>query len=80
MRITYHLRRRMRPRGGNSFYLDRSERKVATFCGAPVTSYDDDWRSKALPWMGNGGPQDGDQFVPCEECKQQRKGESKWKK
>lgn len=37
---TPHIRQRMAPRGGNQFYLDRSERVAATMCGAEVTERD----------------------------------------
>lgn len=37
---TPHIRQRLRPRGGNQFYRDRSERTAATMCGAEVTEVD----------------------------------------
>ncbi len=40
-----HIRKPMRRRGGNQYRLDRAERAVATYCGAPVT--DKDWDHRA---------------------------------
>src|ERR1041385_3118678 len=37
---TEHIRHRIRPRGGNSFYRDRNPRPTSTLCGAPVTDRD----------------------------------------
>ena len=65
----FHIRRRMPRRGGNQYYLDRSNRPVFTYCGAPVTEYDDNWRSKAHPWKRR----DGTEMVACVECVRVRK-------
>lgn len=62
--ITYHIRKRMTPRGGNSFYRDRSERKTETFCGAPVTGYDITWRERGVVWNRS----DVERFEPCAAC------------
>ena len=73
MRIIYHIRHRLTPRGGNQFYRDKRVREVATLCGAEPTEYDAGWREKAEEWTGcqnNANP--GATFVPCEECKKKR--------
>lgn len=51
--MTYHIRQRLTPRGGNQFYKDRSDRKSETFCGAPCTEYDAAWadRKRAGEWV-----------------------------
>ena len=60
---TFHIRLRLRRRGGNRFYKDRSPRPVGTFCGAPVTEYDAAWaeRHRVAPF--------GD-HSPCLICQQ----------
>lgn len=62
--ITFHIRKRMTPRGGNSFYRDKSERKTETFCGAPVTGYDIRWNERGAVWNRS----DFERFEPCAEC------------
>lgn len=65
--MIFHVRLQLRPRGGSQFYRDRSERPAATFCGAPLTSYDAPWadRNRLRPWIH---PEHGE-MVPCEACR-----------
>lgn len=63
METVFHIRKRLRRRGGNQFYRDTAIRETSTFCGAPVTGYDFACNSKPQPWT-NG---DTD-FIPCPEC------------
>ncbi len=55
----FHIRRRLRRRGGNQFYLDTSERKTATYCGENVTDYDISWNADAVAFNGRR---------PCPQC------------
>ena len=67
--MTFHIRRRLVPKGGNNFYRDKNERRVMgggawTYCGADPTSYDQTWRDLAEPWKH---PTHGE-MVPCARC------------
>ncbi len=42
-----HIRRRLRRSRSTNLYLDTSDRSRGTYCGATMTSYDVDWRTKA---------------------------------
>jgi hypothetical protein len=66
MVTTFHIRERLRPRGGSQWYKDRSERPVNTFCGAEPTAYDIAWadRNRAANFEH---PEKGT-FVPCSNC------------
>ena len=70
--MTFHIRKRQRPRGGNQFYLDRSERKVETFCGAEPGLYDHGWNAPARDYVETTEDQASDYHgparAPCEEC------------
>lgn len=59
-----HIRRPVSRRLGSSFYRDTRPRSAATLCGANVTQYDSDLRTKGIPWVGS----DGRVFVICEAC------------
>lgn len=61
----FHIRQRLRPRGGNQFYRDKSERVSETFCGAPPTEFDVAWNDRAQLFLGR---------VPCKECMRLRDG------
>lgn len=63
--IIYHRRNPLRPRGGNQFYRDRSERAVSTVCGAPVTEYDAAHWQRGNDWVRQS---DGQEFIACREC------------
>ena len=47
-----HIRARLRPKRGNSFYRDHNERETHTLCGAPVTLEDVPWNSGPHQWIG----------------------------
>lgn len=63
---TYHFRQRMPRKGGNSFYRDKADYSAyaKTFCGAVLTEFDADWKSRSLQWTNR----DGVVMVPCEQC------------
>lgn len=44
---TFHVRKPLPPKGGNSFYRDKSDRTKfsVSVCGAPITSNDVDFRT-----------------------------------
>lgn len=81
---TIHVLKRQKPRGGNNFYRDRSERKAETFCGATlptssgslVTDQDPlDSLVSAVPWNAQAEPWTdvhGINFRPCPTCKEKR--------
>lgn len=62
--MTYHVRKRLRARGGNHFYRDSTVRPSSTFCGDPMTEFDAAWNAKLVIWKNR----DGVQMVPCERC------------
>lgn len=77
MKIIYHIRHRLTPRGGNQWYKDRSERKVSTYCGAAPTQHDAGWRDKAEEWIGcQNNDHPGAVFTPCPKCKKDRDRDS----
>ncbi len=59
----YHIRKRLRRRGGTQFYLDRGERRAETICGAAVTDHDVPWNAVAVEWSNAYG-----HYEPCAAC------------
>lgn len=47
MANTFHIRRPMPRKGGNSFYRDRNDysKFAVSLCGASITDHDADWRT-----------------------------------
>jgi hypothetical protein len=65
---TFHIRRKLAPRGGSQFYRDKSVRLPTTLCGASITGYDVRFNDPAKGWH-NGR---GDYFMPCRACRRIR--------
>ena len=65
--MIFHIRQRLAPKGGNSFYKDRSIRPTSTFCGAPVTEWDASWaeRKRVKDWQSERGGA----MTVCPACK-----------
>jgi hypothetical protein len=64
--MTFHRRTQTRRAGGNSFYLDRSDRGGrTTVCGAPATDMDVRFKERMREWTRDS---DGVTFTPCKGC------------